>query len=123
MRPLFISPLPSPDTPPQCPAPRDTGRARHVEADSVPPGGDRRDRRSVLGGRVTIEDRWSTTSSDPAGGTRKIKSGRHGQGLRWRVVRRDPSGQRRSSSFADHTDAWIFAHQALMEVGTSAGDR
>jgi integrase len=57
---------------------------------------------------ASIEDRWYVEREDENGDLIKIKTGRHGKGLRWRARYRDPAGKSRSPGFERKIDAERF---------------
>jgi integrase len=59
-----------------------------------------------------IEDRWYGAVRQPDGGTRRERTARHGNGLRWRARYLDPDGRERNRSFATK----VIAEKFLTEV-------
>jgi hypothetical protein len=59
-----------------------------------------------------VEDRWYRTVKGPDGRLAKLRTARHGNGLRWRARYFDPDGQERNRSFATK----VAAEKFLTEV-------
>jgi integrase len=59
-----------------------------------------------------VEDRWYRTVKGPDGRLTKLRTARHGNGLRWRARYLDPDGQERNRSFATK----VAAEKFLTEV-------
>ena len=53
---------------------------------------------------ASINDRWWTKQPDGS----KVRSDRHGTGLRWQMRYRNPEGKSRNRSFERHVDADRF---------------
>lgn len=68
-----------------------------------------------------IFDRWYKTEPDAAGKPRRVKTDRHGTGLRYQARYLAPDGQRKSKSFADGqkrlAEQWLSGVQADVARG------
>ncbi|WAP61119.1 hypothetical protein N6H00_18640 [Streptomyces sp. S465] len=68
-----------------------------------------------------IQDRWYTTETGPDGKVRKVKTVRHGSGLRYRARYVGPDGTEKSKSFPDWqkrlADQWLAHVKADMARG------
>jgi integrase len=68
-----------------------------------------------------IQDRWYRTETGPDGKTRKVKTDRHGTGLRYRARYIGPDGTEKSKSFPDRqkrlAEQWLSQIEADMARG------
>ncbi|MGW4780340.1 tyrosine-type recombinase/integrase [Streptomyces filamentosus] len=68
-----------------------------------------------------IQDRWFKTETGPDGKPRRVKSERHGTGLRYRARYVGPDGTEKSKSFPDRqkrlADQWLAQVEADMSRG------
>lgn len=68
-----------------------------------------------------VEDRWYKTEKQPDGTTKRVRTDRHGTGLRYRARYVGPDGAEKSKSFPDRqkrrAEKWLSAVQADMERG------
>ncbi|WP_336318790.1 tyrosine-type recombinase/integrase [Streptomyces lavendofoliae] len=68
-----------------------------------------------------IQDRWYKTETGPDGKPRRVKSDRHGSGMRYRARYIGPDGTEKSKSFPDRqkrlAEQWLAAIEADMSRG------
>lgn len=68
-----------------------------------------------------IQDRWFKTETDANGKTTRVKTDRHGTGMRYRARYISPDGSEKSKSFPDrqkrHAEDWLTQIEADMSRG------
>jgi integrase len=68
-----------------------------------------------------VEDRWFKVIKEAGGATRRVKTERHGTGMRYRVRYIAPDGRERSESFPDRAKRDAEAFLATVEVDKLRG--